>query len=173
MTVPDLPWWLGGTVAQSLKSIAQTCWAGLESKLAHITSLARTSTTTATGVNILWSELPLKPLIDVSDRRNFIRIYGDYLNTLGTADGVHLGESMFGFTSYLVSQPSIGAHGSLYPYHALRITVAPYDAGLLTRMAAFLREVLPARCVHHVQIVPHYPNAAAFGSTPLNQNFAT
>lgn len=164
----DLPWWLQNQLMRHLRKIAETCWGMMIGKLDLTSRLAHASLATPTAINILWEELPIKPEIPFENRKEFILNYDTYLDTLTTRAGIMATKEQFGLDVFEMT-PLGELYPESYPWFALRFRVT-WDEEKIPRVRDYLKKVVPARCVFHLQLVPA-GLYRGFGRTPFGRSF--
>lgn len=149
-----LPAWLKGPNILDLKKCGEAAAQLLLDQQQKIIALRHLRTTSKTMIQVHWDDLPIKPPVAPEDRRNFMRYYEQYLNSLGTEDGIRLTQNVFNLADFDLSVPYETDRKEEYPYHVLRIRISWQSQEIRERIRNFLRRVAPARSKYHTIIQP-------------------
>ncbi|MDH5561659.1 MAG: hypothetical protein OEY59_12490 [Deltaproteobacteria bacterium] len=168
MNLEELPFWMGGPFWAALRNIAVTIWDKIELAINNVIKSARIEHAGAETLKIKWLDLPIKPTVPESIKKDFIKYYDQFMDNGGKLDGVMLTQTIFGLTEFYL-ETSKELTNLPVPHHYLRYWV---DAGTgqLSEIRAFLRIAGPGRSVFHTDIFEIEP-ALGYGITPYGQNY--
>ena len=146
---------LQGKIVSAIRSIIEACWEVYYSKLQKLSSMAFRHTTTATGVELLWNDLPVKPeLKETEEKRALLINYATYIDGLGTLKSIQLAKEIFNLSKLEVIEMRENKYSAFYPFHFLRIRCDFSSEQQQEKVKQYVRSSAPARSIFHIHYTP-------------------
>lgn len=163
----SLPSFLKGPIVTAIDSIIKAFWSGMESQEASLFSLSRVSSTTQTGVEVFYKELPFVSEIKSEFKRDYIINFSNHVELAGTKEGIDLIKKLFSLESFYFTQ-MYDVYPTHYPRHLIRFYLDDLlldDESKLAQVTSFLKKNVPASSSRHLHFVRGQNQKTGLGSS--------
>ncbi|MBL4860090.1 MAG: hypothetical protein JKX96_04295 [Acinetobacter sp.] len=165
-----LPSWLFGPVIQDLRLVFERTWQSIfdlmDQKMEEIHDIRQQPDEM---IRIQFEDLPIKPFVNGSvlqqyadfqkflnpaEQRTFLLNYRDYIDGLGTDNGILLAAEIFGLDSFKLLKLYNSPLSDQQTWFALQIRMDWKSADERKRIREFVSAVAPSRCKFHKTYLP-------------------
>ena len=154
----SLPSFLKNTTCLYLKAVFTALWQEMVlDNIERVRRVQHLNTNSDLAIEMMYEDLPLKPEIPPSDKRDFIRLYPVYVEKMTKRRGIETCQEVYDLNEFHLRELRRTKYKDLYPYHFLRVYLdqeAYEDPDRLSQIREYIRKMAPARCKFHTQILP-------------------
>jgi len=169
--LPSLPFWLSGSVQKAFHSLGQNIASQIELQLEALFESGRIKHMTATGLEILWADMPIRPDgLSTDLQRYFAQYYDQIMDVVATGPGLDLIKVIFGLSMCTHIEMRSSPNGGDYSWTTVRLWINPVTPATRAKIDTFYKLMLPARCIIWRQLVEWNPGTG-FGSAPFGHSF--